>query len=325
MTADGVVVGVTTATVRDAQNLNFAMPAGRVRWLLGQPREGMPQPLARVSKAVAPTPQTAAAVDRAVDAVWEAMRADKLNDAARLMNELRERGRDNAYYWFTCGCVHTKLHNDDLAVEAFRASLKLKPDKLATYLNLGQVYARQGKLADAIATYEAAAKVEPNDARAYTEAGDTYARFNQPGRAIPFYRRAVAMEPRSADHRRDLGVACSATGRTAEGLECFRKAVELDPDAADHRRDLGIALLEIRRYADALSEIQRAVALQPDSAESYLFLGYAHHSLGNRQAALDAWRNADRFDSPAGKSGTFARQALAQAAANKEVTIPGRH
>jgi cytochrome c-type biogenesis protein CcmH/NrfG len=66
------------------------------------------------------------------------------------------------------------------------------------------------------------------------------------------------------------------------------------------------------------------VALQPDSAESYLFLGYAHHSLGNRQAALDAWRNADRFDSPAGKSGQFARQALAEAAANKEVTIPGR-
>jgi S1-C subfamily serine protease/tetratricopeptide (TPR) repeat protein len=324
MTPDGVVVGVTTATVREAQNVNFAMPAGRVRWLLAQPREPSPLPLAKVAKPAGPGPESAAAVDRALDSVWDAMRADRLSEAARLVNELRERGKGNAYYWFTCGCVHTKLHNDDLAVEAFRASLKLKPDKLATYLNLGQVYTRQRKLADAIATYETAAKLEPGDPRAYAQAGDAYATFDQYARAIPFYRKAVALQPNSADHRHGLGVAYSSAGRTTEALECLRKAVELEPDGADHHRDLGIALLEIRRYNDALSEIRRAVALKPDSAESYLFLGYAHQSLGNRQAALDAWRNADRFDSPAGKAGKFARRALAEAAANEELTIPGR-
>ena len=61
-----------------------------------------------------------------------------------------------------------------------------------------------------------------------------------------------------------------------------------------------------------------------DSAETYLYLGYAHRYLGNYPGAMDAWKNADRFDSPTGKSGLLARQAMRQYARRGELNLPGK-
>ena len=343
MTADGVVVGVTTATVRDAQNLNFAMPASRVRALLEQPRDEKPRRLADVTMRGAKRggaargatsdsdrpgpgglPAARPPVDRAVDRVWDALRRDDLDEAETLVDTLRERGARSAYYWFTAGCVHAKLNRDDLAVFAFNMSLALKPDKAATHLNLGAAHARQGKLREAVAAYEAAAKLEPGDARPYAQAGDAYVRHNQPGHAVPFFKRALALEPENASHHRDLGVAHAAMNRHAEALAFLRKAADLEPENGDHHRNLGIALSELRRYGEALECLQRAVALKPDGAEAYLYLGYAHRYLGNHAGAMDAWKNADRFDSPTGKSGQLARQAMSQYARRGELALPGR-
>ena len=343
MTADGVVVGVTTATVRDAQNLNFAMPASRVRALLALPRNDQPRKLADVMICGA-TPGRAArsttsdgdrpgpagipadrpAVDRAVDRVWDALRRNDLGEAEALVDRLRERGTRSAYYWFTAGCVHAKLNRDDLAVVEFRTSLALKPDKAATHLNLGAACARQGKLREAVAAYEAAAKLEPTDARPYAQAGDAYVRHNQPEHAVPFFQRALALEPKNASHHRNLGVAYVSMNRPAEALAFLRKAADLEPENGDHHRNLGIALVDLRRDAEALRSLQRAVALKPDGAEAYLYLGYAHQHLGNHPAAMDAWKNADRFDSPKGKSGQLARQAMSQHAKRGELRPPGR-
>src|SRR4029079_15304000 len=131
----------TTATVRDAQNLNFAMPASRIRALLAQPRATPPLGPSRALTERLATARPAAgmpdrALDRALDRVWDAMKRDRMDEAAALVAQLRQRGQDSAYYWFTCGTVHMRLHNDDLAADAFRSSLRLNADKAATYLNL---------------------------------------------------------------------------------------------------------------------------------------------------------------------------------------------
>jgi S1-C subfamily serine protease/Flp pilus assembly protein TadD len=329
MTADGVVVGVTTATVRDAQNLNFAMPASRIRALLAQSRAATPVALSRALTqqvaAARPSPgMPDRALDRAVDRVWDALRRDRLDEAASLVAQLRERGRDSAYYWFTCGTVHMRLHNDGLAVEAFQSSLKLKPDKAATYLNLGHVYTRQRKLKDAIAAFETAAKLEPGDARPYAQAGHAYLRHARPDGAVPFFKRAIQLEPTNAAHRRGLGAAYLAMTQPDAAAECFGKAVELEPQNAENHRRWGTALLYAGNGGPALKELQQAVSLKPDDAEAYLYLGYAHHNAGDRDAAKGAWANAVRFDTPTGAAGYYARQALNQYERSQDPTMPVR-
>lgn len=329
MTADGVVVGVTTATVRDAQNLNFAMPAVRVRSLLGQPRPASPVPLSRaltekVAAARPPAGVPDRALDRAIDRVWDAMKRDRLTEAAGLIAQLRGRGQGSAYFWFTSGTVHMRLNNDDLAVEAFRTSIRLKPDKLATYLNLGQVYTRQRKLQDAISTYDLAAKLQPSDARAFAQAGQAYAKHLKPDKAVPFFKCAIQLEPANAAHRRDLGVAYLSLMQRDAAIECFHKAIELEPDNGENHRNLGVVLLNTYKNGPALKALQKAVSLKPNDPEAYLFLGYAYHHAGNRQAAKEAWANADRFDTPTGGSGIYARQAMGEYARGRELTMPMR-
>ena len=332
MTADGVVVGVTTATVRGAQNMNFAMTAGRVRRLLGRPRANPPLPLSKASSGrVADAGRQAAGLpdrtpdrtlDHALDRAWEAIRRGRLNEAAELIGQVRGRGKDSAYYWFTCGTVHMRLNNDDLAIDAFGKSLALRPDKAATHLNLGAVYARRRKLREAIAAYEAAAKLDPNDARAYAQAGQAYAHHLQPGRAVPFLERAAGLEPGNAAHHRELGTAYLALAKGESAAACFEEAVRLEPGNGENHRRLGVALLHLRQNARALKALRQAVSLKPDDAQAYLFLGYAHHHAGDRRAAKEAWVNADRFDRHAGVAGIRARQALRRCERGKEPAVP---
>jgi S1-C subfamily serine protease/tetratricopeptide (TPR) repeat protein len=328
MTADGVVVGVTTATVRDAQNLNFAMPASRIRALLGQPHATPPLPLSRaLAERVAARPAPGMpdrALDRALDRVWDAMKRDRMDEAAALVAQLRRRGQDSAYYWFTCGSVHMRLHNDDLAVDAFQSSLRLNADKAATYLNLGQVYARQHKLKEAVTAFEAAAKLEPHDPRPYAQAGYAYVSHARPQNAVPFFQRAIQLEPANAAHHLALGVAYADLRQREAAVACFEKAVELEPGDGRNHCKLGVALLYVRRNEQALGELQRAVSLKPDDPDAYLYLGYAYHFTGDREAAKGAWANAVRFDTPTGAAGFFARQALTQYERNQEPVMPSR-
>jgi S1-C subfamily serine protease/Tfp pilus assembly protein PilF len=329
MTADGAVVGVTTATVRDAQNLNFAMPASRIRALLAQPRATPPLALSRALAERLATARPAAgmparALERALDRVWDAMKRDRMDEAAALVAQLRERGQHSAYYWFTCGSVHMRLHNDDLAADAFRSSLRLNAQKSATYLNLGQVYARQHRLREAVAAFEAAARLEPADPRPYAQAGHAYVNHARPQGAVPFFKRAIELDPANAAYRRGLGAAYTAMAQHEAALASFEQAAELEPDNAENRWRLGVALLNVRRNEQALRELQRAVSLKPGDADAYLYLGYAYHFTGNRSAAKEAWANAVRFDAPTGAAGFFARQALGQYERNQEPVMPAR-
>jgi Flp pilus assembly protein TadD len=329
MTADGVVVGVTTATVRDAQNLNFAMPASRIRALLAQPRATPPLALSRALAERLATARPAPgmpdrALDRALDRVWDAMKRDRMDEAAALVAQLRPRGQGSAYYWFTCGSVHMRLHNDDLAVDAFRSSLRLNADKAATYLNLGQVYARRHNLREAVAAFEAAAKLEPNDPRPYAQAGHAYVTHARPQNAVPFFRRAIQLDPSDAALWRGLGAAYLAMRQDDAAAECFRSAVRREPHNAENHRRLGTTMLYAGRNGPALKELQEAVSLKPDDAEAYLYLGYACHRAGDRGAAKAAWGNAVRFDTATGAAGYFARQALDQYERNQEPVMPSR-
>ncbi len=94
----------------------------------------------------------------------------------------------------------------------FQKAIKVKPDDAGSYIFLGAVQARQGKLKDAEDTHRAATRC--------TEGciGEAY---------------------------HNLGLVLRGQGRLAEAAECFRKAIEIDPaydDAVEALGDVETAL-----------------------------------------------------------------------------------
>lgn len=136
----------------------------------------------------------------------------------------------------TLGAILADRHDDAGAEVAFRQAIRLAPDRVAPVANLGVLYARNGRHAE----------------------------------ALPLLRRAWARDPGYPGLRanlglalRDAGTAEARAGRLNEAVALFREAATLIPDDADLHRNLGLALWEQGQIDTAATHLERAVALRP--------------------------------------------------------------
>ena len=139
-----------------------------------------------------------------VSALSHAERYDEA--AAACDSQLDQPGR-SAQLFNNCGVVYDKLLRDDHAIRAYRAAID---QGLVTvgHANLGRVYARMGRMAEAEAEFVAAAESENDPARRHYRNGLTLARFHPERRseARREFEAALALQP-------DFGAAREALAR----------------------------------------------------------------------------------------------------------------
>ena len=143
LTEEGWVVGVNARVRPGGQNLNFAVPAGRVRDLLH--KQGPVVPLASFLGQ-----QVAGAVLSQLDKGWELMEQQKWEDARKLLTGLAQTYPENPHVWFAWGhlCRRTGLYKP--AIGAFETAVKLKPDHAEACYEMGATYIDQYELAEII-------------------------------------------------------------------------------------------------------------------------------------------------------------------------------
>ncbi len=139
-----------------------------------------------------------------------------------------------------------------LALAEYEDAQQANADRPDGQLNLGLVYAGQGRLDDA--------------ERAY--------------------RRALALDPWFSPAFVNLADLFRATGRDAEAEALLREAIELLPEDSGVRHSLGLALVRQGRHPEALDELRRAAELAPDQTRYAYVYGVALHSLGETTRAL---------------------------------------
>ncbi|HUU31150.1 MAG TPA: tetratricopeptide repeat protein [Phycisphaerae bacterium] len=255
--SQGRVIGVVTAYLAGGQGLNFAVPAAAVRALLAKAAGGKPAPLA--SAGGKPLDRKAT---QELDAAWAAMDEKRWSDATQIIVGLRGRDPENPFVWSALGYLYAELGNHELAVEAYKTAIRLKPDLAVAYYDLGVTYGEMGRHAEAVEAFKTAIRLKPDYALAYSSLGAAYAKIR----------------------------------RNAEAVEAFKTAIRLKPDLAEAYSNLGAAYVEMGRYAESVDASKTAIRLKPDFAGAYLNLGVAYHSLGNRAEALRVYETLRRLD-----------------------------
>jgi tetratricopeptide (TPR) repeat protein len=305
LTADGVVIGVTSSGLTVAQNINFAIPAGDVRELI-RVRTGDVKPLASAA-ADALDPMAAKAFTEALNA----MDRGDMKQAVTLLAPLRERQKNNPVYWYTTGYLHEQLQNLDLAVKAQREAIRLRPNFYGAYCYLGTALGKQNKIGEAIEALEAAEKLEPDDPLAPMTAAVVYQRVRRFSDALPCLDRALKLAPKDPELHRLKGNALMNTGKYPEAFYELRTALKIDPQYAYTYVTLGDTYGRINQLSQAEDAYKKAIELRPDYALAYLQLGGVSSVLRKRDQARDAYRNAARFD-PGGVIGELARRAMGE-------------
>ena len=141
-----------------------------------------------------------------------------------------------------------------LAIDDCTAALRLRPEFVIAYINLGNAYARSGEPNRSIKEYSTAIRIKPDWAVAYINRSSAYSDIGKYDLAIS-----------------DLDVA-----------------IRLKPDSAAFYNNRCDAYLSKGEYERAMSDCDAAIRLNPDFAIPYFTRGEVYEAKGDgRRAARD--------------------------------------
>jgi len=155
---------------------------------------------------------------------------------------------------------------------------------------MGDQLLLQSNIDSAITQYQSAAQLAPSNPIPLTHWSRALAFKGQMADALDKARQAVQRAPNDAEANAQLSRALAWSGQGNDAIAAGEKAVQLDAKNANAHAYLAEAYLLARRLPDAQNQAQTALQLAPQSAAAYRAQAWVLTIQGQRNTALDAWR-----------------------------------
>ena len=139
------------------------------------------------------------------------------------------------------------------------------------HLNLGVVYEKQGRTAEAMQEYRQALAINPQRAHTHNNIADLLDEAGQPAAALTEYQTALRLDPMTVETQLNLGSLLVELQRFDEAAQYFRHAAELRPADARPHYELGKSLLKQGRDAAAIEEFRTALQRDPENIQILAF------------------------------------------------------
>jgi tetratricopeptide (TPR) repeat protein len=98
------------------------------------------------------------------------------------------------------------------AIDAYRRSLRLRPECTEAWINLGRMFAESGDTDAAHECFSSAIELDPGDATAYYNLGVIAQDAGKEADAIGMYRRALEIDPHLAEAHYNLATLFDQSG-----------------------------------------------------------------------------------------------------------------
>ena len=232
-------------------------------------------------------------------ALFDADRVEEGLAASRRAVELRP---ESAKALSNVGRALLKLEEFEEAERHLRQALEIDPRNASARQNLAEVLRKQKRYGEAVKAFRAVLRKEPGNHLAYAGMGATLFAMERYDEAVAAVRRSLSLKPDNDMAPSLLHVVAEALrkqGRVKEAMESYREALDVDPEFAPAHAGLGIALFQSERHAEAVKAMARALRLQPDLSVAgalHVYMGRAHQSLGEPEAAMERYERALESD-----------------------------
>jgi Flp pilus assembly protein TadD len=139
-----------------------------------------------------------------------------------------------------------------------------RPDNAGAHNNLGRVYAKRGRFAEALEHFRIAASMPEADEATQDNLGKALVDLGRSEEAVEHYRGLLRAQPSFWKGRVGLARAYMDLGRWAEAVDEYRRCLAGGHESADLQNDLGRALFRAGRRAEAVQALERAREIDPE-------------------------------------------------------------
>lgn len=153
-------------------------------------------------------------------------------------------------------------------------------------LNLGTLYADQGRDQDAELAYRRAIELQPQFIPAYVNMAQLLSSLGREQQGEGLLRRGLELNPQSAELEHALGLSLVRQKRLREALDTFARSVELAPDNARYNYVYAVALQSDGRLERAIQVLEDSYRRHPNDVDTLHALATFNRDGGRRQEAL---------------------------------------
>jgi predicted O-linked N-acetylglucosamine transferase (SPINDLY family) len=173
----------------------------------------------------------------------------------------------------------------------YRAMLEKAPAP-EMMVNHGNVLARLGRHAEAMASFDRALAIRPGFFEGQFNRANLLLEMKRPNEALAGFERALAMRQDMPAAWNNRGTALRQLRRLDDALASYDRAIALAPEHVNALTNRAIALFDLRRLDGALAATDRALALQPGFAEALYVRSNILRDLGQIAQARDSYEQA---------------------------------
>ena len=182
-----------------------------------------------------------------------------------------------------------------VAESGFRQVLRKNPSNLGALGNLGVVYSRTHRFAEAIAVYKQGLRASPRDQGILLNLGLAYLKQNDYSHAVPFFRRLHALNPQNGQATNLLATCLVFGGHPQAALDLLSPLAEKASDPATLYL-LGVAYVRTGREEAGKKVFDHFLSGADTHAQASFMLGEAYYDSKLFEQAVQSFQEVLHTD-----------------------------
>ena len=185
------------------------------------------------------------------------------------------------------GRCSLELELDD-ATEYLRQAVKLAPDDVAAWQDLGTALVDEGNMPEATEAFRQVIRLHPDDVTALINLGHTVYALGQTDEAISHLSRAAQCEPGNLTALRSLAWMYRHAGQLQAALDAATQIARGQPDDVLAAIDIADLNLSLGNWDEAVAGFSRLRSIDAESGHEV----FAYHGMIEAELQRQRWRRA---------------------------------
>ena len=266
----GELIGISTLTDKEGQNLNFAIPINDVLAV----------------KNIDYTEN-----DKTNEFAWYyrgmlAYQMEMYQDAIRYFTIDINMHPSEAKGYLQRGNAKKNTNDYTGAIQDYDKAIELYPNDEVAFFSRGFVKQGLEDFSGALQDYTKAIEINPNSFLAYNNRGLAKYNLEDFRGSIQDFNKAIEINPNNADAYVNRGASKSSLEYYEESILDYTKAIELNPFFALAYNNRGQSKIDLKDFEGAIDDFNKALEINPVDAIAYNNLGITKPALGDYLGAL---------------------------------------